>query len=357
MYYIGFPTICEFYCRLYYSIFCIVLTIFCCFPFASCIYTLFLADDGPRVWHCCHNHLYVYIYSKNEGKKGGKDVALLIMKYLKDWEYLDGNTQLNLSIICNNCNGKNKNNIVIQLEPYLIKVGHFQKVSFVFFVVGHTKNYADKRFNNLKYAFNQSNLYTMQQLVETCNRSPYITAVEVNNTVLFKYGKLLDSIYNKFQSGGILKYQMFLFSVKYDDDAPIRCFTSNLPYAEEAIDINFQKTAKNDKRIIVIDGVHNNRRKVVKSLQPEQLYPKAPGMNAQKKFELFTKWRPLLPNKDQDVTCPQPLDEVMAMVKDEINEKKKEKGAKNTKSAPASKQKLPTTKTTTTNMTTKERKT
>ena len=45
-------------------------------------------------------------------------------------------------------------------------------------------------------------------------------------------------------------------------------------------------------------------------------------MNPQKEVELFTKWRPLLPKKDQDVTCHKPLYEVMAMVKAEINKKK-----------------------------------
>ena len=116
-----------------------------------------------------NNHLYAYIYSKKEGRKGGNNVALLIMKHLKDQNYLDGNTQLKLTIVCNNCTGQNKTNIVIQLASYLVKAGHFQEVSFVFFVAGHTKNDADKRFNNLKYVYNQSSLYTMQQLVETCN--------------------------------------------------------------------------------------------------------------------------------------------------------------------------------------------
>ena len=107
---------------------------------------------------------------------------------------------------------------MIRLAPYLVKAGHFKKVSFVFFVAGHTKNDVDKRFNNLKCVYNKSNLYTMQQLVQTCNRNPFVTAVEVDNTVFFfffffffNYTKLFDSIYKKFQIDSFLKYQMFLF--------------------------------------------------------------------------------------------------------------------------------------------------
>merc|ERR1712032_1695723 len=280
------------------------------------------------------NHLYAYIYSEKEGRKGGNDVASLIMKYLKDRGYLDGKTRMKLSIVCDNCTGQNKNDVVNRLAPYLVEAGHFQKVSFVFFVAGHTKNDAYKRFNNLKSVYNVSNSYTMQQLVETCNISQFVTAVEVDHTVFFNYGKFFDSIYNKFQSGSVLKYQMFSSSVAYGDNAPIKCRTSNLPYAEEAIDINLRKTGINDESIIVINGVHNHRSKVVKSLQPERLYTKAPGMNPRKEVELFTKWRPLLPKKYQDVTCPQPSDEVTAMVKAEINYKRKEKEAKKTRSAP-----------------------
>ena len=58
----------------------------------------------------------------------------------------------------------------------------------------------------------------------------------------------------------------------------------------------------------------------------------------------------------QDITCPRPSDEVMARVKAEIDGKRKERGAKKTKSAPASKRKSPTTKTTTRNMTTEKGK-
>ena len=129
----------------------------------------------------------------------------------------------------------------------------------------------------------------MQQLVEIGNKIEYVTEVEVDHSFFFNYVKFFDCIYNKFQSGCVSKYQIFLYSMAYGDDAPIRCQTSNLPYAEGDIDINLRKTATNDERIIVINGVHNNRIKVVKSLQLEQLYTKAPSMNPQKEVELFTK--------------------------------------------------------------------
>ena len=55
------------------------------------------------------NILHAYIYSEAEGKKGGSDVASLIMKFLDEEGYLDGETRLKLNIVCDNCTGKNSN--------------------------------------------------------------------------------------------------------------------------------------------------------------------------------------------------------------------------------------------------------
>ena len=67
-----------------------------------------------------NNHLYAYIYSKKEGKKGANNVVSLIMKFFKESGYLDGNRRLKLTIMCDNCTGQKKN-CVLQLAPYLVE--------------------------------------------------------------------------------------------------------------------------------------------------------------------------------------------------------------------------------------------
>ena len=181
-----------------------------------------------------NNHLYAYIYSKKEGRRGGNDIVLLIMKFLKDQGYLDGNKQLMLTVVCNNCTGQNKNNKVLRLAPYLVEAGYFERVTFAFFVAGHTKNDANKRFNS---CYANKNLYTMKQLVKACNASEYVTEIEVDHTVFFDYGELFDTIYKTFPPGGILQYQMFTCSKAFGDDAPIWCSESNLPEANKSHDL------------------------------------------------------------------------------------------------------------------------
>ena len=40
-----------------------------------------------------------------------------------------------------------------------------------------------------------------------------------------------------------------------------------------------------------------------------------PGMREIKKFELFTKWIPLIPEKYRDLTCPKPSPETMEIIR------------------------------------------
>ena len=95
---------------------------------------------------CFNDHLNAHIYHKGEAKKGGNNVASLIMKTMinmgwiideKTCNYNIGQQELN--IIFDNCTRQNKNNMVLILVPYLVDMGLFSKVNFIFLVVGHTK--------------------------------------------------------------------------------------------------------------------------------------------------------------------------------------------------------------------------
>ena len=112
------------------------------------VYCLGIVDcNSPK------DHLYAYMYTEKEGGKGGNNVASIIMKHLEQQGYLDGVTRLKLTIIMDNCTGQNKCNRVVGLAPYLVDKGYFVDVGFIFLVVGHTKNSADRLFNILKIGY------------------------------------------------------------------------------------------------------------------------------------------------------------------------------------------------------------
>jgi hypothetical protein len=89
-----------------------------------------------------------YGYTKAEGSKGSNNVAYLVMKVLVDFGWLiQEQTGKQLSIIMDNCGGKNKNNNVLYLALHLVELKYFQIVQFTFYVHGHTKNDCDRLFN------------------------------------------------------------------------------------------------------------------------------------------------------------------------------------------------------------------
>jgi hypothetical protein len=95
------------------------------------------------------------IFTEKQGdskKKGGNNVASLVMKSfckLGLLQQVNGFKQLN--IVFDNCaGGQNKNHHVLWLVPYLVEMGYFQSVNFIFLDLGHTKNAAYKGFNDIQ---------------------------------------------------------------------------------------------------------------------------------------------------------------------------------------------------------------
>ena len=60
-----------------------------------------------------------------------------------------------LNIIFDNGCGQNKNNMVLRLVAWLVQLGHFHKVNFIFLIVSNTKNVADRLFNSLKVQYRE----------------------------------------------------------------------------------------------------------------------------------------------------------------------------------------------------------
>ena len=78
-------------------------------------------------------------------------------------------------MVFDNCSGQNKNNTVLKLLVWLTEMRYFKKVNFVFLIVGHTKNAADRIFNLIKVEYPLNNLSTMAQLVRALGKSRHVT--------------------------------------------------------------------------------------------------------------------------------------------------------------------------------------
>jgi len=128
--------------------------------------------------------LNAYIYLEGEAKKGGNNVASLLMKHLKDEGFIDHaqGPRKELSFIMDNCGGQNKNRMVLRLALLLVELGWYKEVNFSFLIAGHTKNSCDRLFNILKLKYRESDVFSIDGkggLIQLLNECKLVHAVSV----------------------------------------------------------------------------------------------------------------------------------------------------------------------------------
>ncbi len=155
-------------------------------------------------------HLHCHVYHEGVGKKGANNVSSLIRKMLRDLNILRNNAVGGeLNFIFDDCSGQNKNNTVIKLAVWLVDLGYFWLINFIFLVVGHTKNAADRLFNSMKKEYRKHNVFTFEDLVSKLEWSDLVTIHETIANDFLDYNQLLDGIYKKL--AGHVKKESYLY--------------------------------------------------------------------------------------------------------------------------------------------------
>ena len=102
---------------------------------------------------------------------------------------------------------------MLWLVSHLVETGVFNKANFIFLIVGHTKNAADRRFDDPKRLCRKSDICTFDQILKLCNRFKFVSASPV------QAGDFQDchGVFNKFhRKCGALKVQhVFSSSADY----------------------------------------------------------------------------------------------------------------------------------------------
>jgi hypothetical protein len=73
-------------------------------------------------------------------------------------------------------------------------MGYFNKVKFVFLIVGHTKNAIDQLFNSLKHEYRKENIFTMQALFDCLSVSDSVKVVPLVAEDFLDYDALFDDV-------------------------------------------------------------------------------------------------------------------------------------------------------------------
>ena len=72
---------------------------------------------------------------------------------------------------------------------------YFKRVSFVFLIVGHTKNACDCLFNSLKHEYHKKNIFTMDKLIVALGVSAKITVVPTVASDFLDYNDAFKALY------------------------------------------------------------------------------------------------------------------------------------------------------------------
>jgi hypothetical protein len=288
------------------------------------------------VSHPDGEHLYCHIYKEGDGKKGGDNVASLLVKSLRQLNVLqEGCRGKELNVVFDNCPGQNKNHHVLWLVPYLVEMGYFHTVNFIFLVVGHTKNAADRRFNNLKMIYRKSNVYTFNQLLQVCGGSPHVTVVPVVDGDFKDYDYFFDLFYGRIAA----VTKSHIFSCKRPSDGSVYTDGVKLMVSvkESNLDEHPTKTTNLIKPNMMLfngDGTEGSLQEAVASrlslLQRADFLDPLPfkGIPEFKQVQLYRNYRKFVPAPYQDEICPKPSEEVLKRQKDDQKNRLDAKKAK-----------------------------
>jgi hypothetical protein len=169
-----------------------------------------------------------------------------------------------------NCPGQNKNNFVLRLAPYLQEKEFFVEVNFIFLIVGHTKNGADRLFNTLKRLYRKQNVFTMGMLLEAMKHEQVIV-YNVDWQEFKDWDKYLNRIYKKMST--CLKWQMFQSSAELG--------VTNMFFKRSNVE-----GAQTLKESVQKKGMVGDARKALLLELPTRLYPKRLGLRDIKQVEL-----------------------------------------------------------------------
>ena len=259
--------------------------------------------------------LSAHVYHEGVAKKGGNNVTSLIIKELSRLNLLvDGDPPgKELTFIMDNCAGQNKNRMVLRLATWLVEAEYFEKVNFIFYIVGHTKNACDRWFSILKQKYRRRNIYSFDDLDGSLKTHSYITVTAATEDDFFDYDKFWDTIYKRLQDG--TTHKTHIFSAEKNNKTTLVFRNDDLPDTLSTTQDLMKKGTNTPTRAALVKS-------------PPFIKLKPPGIPPIKQVELFSKYRLLIPESYRDLTCPDPGEDVKVKIKSERNTKQRERTKK-----------------------------
>jgi hypothetical protein len=228
--------------------------------------------------------LSAWMYGEDIAKKGGNNVASLLMKHLEHHDIATTAEPFKeLNFIMDNCGGQNKNRQVLRLLHFIVKKKIASVARAIFLVRGHTKNACDRLFNTMKKQYRKTNCFTPDDLVQGMAGLPNVEPILVNDDVFKDWDVLEDMHIRNIPSGNTNKNHIFTVDITKNDGNSM--FAKQCDGNDED-EVEF-KMVKPKYTAAVYDTAF------WKALQPEVI--PAVGLQDIKWKELYHKWGKYVP--------------------------------------------------------------
>ena len=264
--------------------------------------------------------MHGHVYHEGVGKKGANNVCSLLMKTLTDNGVINEDViGGELNVVFDNCSGQNKNNTVIKLVPYLVEMGYFKKVNFIFLVVGHTKNAADRLFNALKKEYRHKNIYVMSELIDTLSVSKNVSVYATKEEDFLDWDEYLSMFYASFIGKIKLNHIFSCGNQSLNENGTqliVKIRKSDREMDEEVEHKAIQRGFEGQNALPSLIDAVKNRPNVMKSISPKVIVSQ--GLNPFKKVEMNEKYKQFIPIQHHDSELYQPpTEKEKVMVKEE----------------------------------------
>jgi hypothetical protein len=188
----------------------------------------------------------------------------------------------------------------------------FQDRGVCFYIRGHTKNTCDRIFNQMKLKYHKNDIFSWSEAIHTLKTKKNVCIIDAQESMFMDYGDMLDTFYDKFKGSTIQRNHIFKLE-HIDITLSMQCATNDgAPFVPQ--------------RMVKWGQVLGQERTTtINTFLLEQLKP--PGLRPINQVELFKKFRPFIPQKYWDKTCPEPSEDVLSQVKNETATKRKNKTA------------------------------
>jgi len=229
-----------------------------------------------------------YIWGEGQANRGADNIVSLLYWDLKRRGVFESSVG-HLVLIADNCAAQNKNFCVLKFLMWLVEGKHAKKVTLVFLIKGHTKNFCDNRFNLLKQGTAGRNIWDEVSLDQayTEKNKDFIDLQrldETNSDRWLQWRVVLDDFYKNPPSGTTHNNHIFCFG--HDPANPTSYTRQTFRDAEPfATDLRTNAFSLDE------------RAENVKSLTKKLAVLPAPGMRAIKQLGMSKVIRLIVPEE------------------------------------------------------------